>query len=481
MKDCLFDCPFVLTLPFANTAPNVARAARGLMFADSRGIRRAVVDDPSQFCSAWLPSPPSVNASPIWRVQPASRRPAAIALHPVYPVRCSGWHGTDWRGIWTRTGNASQCTEANHGPAWCLLAVRRAWVAPSGLVFTGSYRFNLGMSHIGIDAQWAREADTPPSRRSETSVTFRVVYSFRQQFAGNPTHSIIQTLPLLAMALPFVKRDDAHVLAHSPMFAALARQVLPADRVVLSSDWVWADRIHLVVVRPPFAVMQHVFPSGVLLVLRPVPPPQLTASRETLLYLARSSQAHRASRGGSTARVGVRSFDNEAEVLSRTGAGLRSAQNVRSLKLEVFDRFHTLRRQAQAFGRARIIAGPEGTAWSGVAFARQGVALVQWCGIRDGWSLAEYFGLGAAYYQLHPHWRVDPAVPSCAATGHIDECPWHLTPADLGVWDQLLAELLRDQGAALRRAGHVAPRIARAAAEQARVKRLQLQRAHSSS
>ena len=330
-------------------------------------------------------------------------------------------------------------------------------MAPSGLVFNDSYRFNLGMSHIGIDAQWAREADTPPSRRSETSVTFRVVYSFRQQFAGNPTHSIIQTLPLLAMALPFVKRDDAHVLAHSPMFAALARQVLPADRVVLSSDWVWADRIHLVVVRPPFAVMQHVFPSGVLLVLRPVPPPQVTASRETLLYLARSSQAHRASRGGSTARVGVRSFDNEAEVLSRTGAGLRSAQNVRSLKLEVFDRFHTLRRQAQAFGRARIIAGPEGTAWSGVAFARQGVALVQWCGIRDGWSLAEYFGLGAAYYQLHPHWRVDPAVPSCAATGHIDECPWHLTPADLGVWDQLLAELLRDQGAALRRAGHVAP------------------------
>tara|TARA_B110000196_G_scaffold234225_1_gene202644 strand:- start:147 stop:674 length:528 start_codon:yes stop_codon:yes gene_type:complete len=175
----------------------------------------------------------------------------------------------------------------------------------------------------------------------------------------------------------------------------------------------------------------------------------------------------------------VRSFDNEAELLSMTGAVLRSAQNALSLKLEVFDRFHTLRRQAQAFSRARIIAGPEGTAWSGVAFARQGVALVQWCGIRDDWSLAEYFGLGAAYYQLHPHWHVDPTVPSCAATGHIDECPWHLTPADLGVWDQLLADLLRDQGAALRRAGDGAPRVVRAATEQARVKRQQLQRASS--
>ena len=465
----------------ANTAP---LAKRGEMVADPPGPRRAVVDDPSPFCNAWLPSPPSVNASPIWRVQPASRSPAAIALRPVYPVRCSGWHGTDWRGGWTRTGNTSQCTEASRGPAWCLLAVHRAWVAASGLVVNGSHRFNLGMSHIGIDAQWAREADALPPPRSEASVAFRVVYSFRQQFAGNPTHSIIQSLPLLAMALPFVMRDDAHVLAHSPMFAALARQVLPAGRVVLSSDLVWADLIHLVVVRPPFAVMQHVFPSGVLSVLRPGPPPQVTTSRETLLYLARShqsSQAHRASRGGSSARFGVRSFDNEAELLSMTGAALRSAQNARSLKLEIFDRFHTLRRQAQAFSRARIIAGPEGTAWSGVAFARQGVALVQWCGIRDGWSLAEYFGLGAAYYQLHPHWRVDSTVPSCAATGHIDECPWHLTPADLGVWDQLLAELLRDQGAALRRAGDGAPRVVRAAAEQARVKRQQLQRAHASS
>ena len=378
----------------------------------------------------------------------------------------------------------SQCTEASRGPAWCLLAVRRAWVAPSGLVVNGSHRFNLGMSHIGIDAQWAREADALPPPRSEASVTFRVIYSFRQQFAGNPTHSIIQSLPLLAMALPLVVRDDAHVLASSPMFAALARQVLPAGRVVLSSDLVWADLIYLVVVRPPFAVMQHVFPSGVLSALRPVPPPQATSSRETLLYLARShqsSQAHRAPRGGSVARVGVRSFDNEAELLSMTGAMLRSAQNARSLKLEVFDRFLTFKRQAQAFSRARIIAGPEGTAWSGVAFARQAVALVQWCGIRDDWSLAEYFGLGAAYYQLHPHWRVDPTVPSCAATGHIDECPWHLTPADLRVWDQLLAELLRDQGAALRRAGDGVPRIVRAVAEQARVKRQQLQGAHASS
>ena len=355
-------------------------------------------------------------------------------------------------------------------------------MAPSGLVINASHRFNLGASHIGIDTQWASEADALHPPRNDASVTFRVVYSFRQQFAGNPTHSIIQSLPLLAMALPFVLRDNAHVLAHSPMFAALARQVLPADRVVMSSDFVWADTVHLVAVRPPFAVMQHVFPSGILSLLRPIPLPQAD-SRETLLYLARPhlpSQTHHMQRG-SIARGGVRSFDNEAELLSMTEAMLQSAQNTRSIKLEVFDRFHTLRRQAQVFGRARVIVGPEGTAWSGVAFARQGVALVQWSGMRDGWSLAEYFGLGAAHYQLHPHWRVDLTVPSCAATGHIDECPWHLTPADLGIWLQLLAELLRDEGATLRRAAEGAPRVVRAASEQARVKRQQLPPVHAPS
>ena len=331
--------------------------------------------------------------------------------------------------------------------------------------------FNLAPSHIGIDAQWVRDGlGASPSHTGPGRI--RRLHTFRQQYADNPGHSIIQALPLLALALPSVLQDKAHVLASSPLFAALARLLLPTDRVILSSGAVEARAVHVVVFRPPFAVLQHVFPSGIAARLRP-PPAMPVASQgtdATLLYLSRSSQRPSQGQTQRAARPGVRTFDNEAELLSRTNVLLRP--HARVLKLEVFGRFRTLRRQAQSFGRARLIAGPHGTAWSGLAFARPGVAAVEWCGRRDSWSLTEYLGLRASYHQLHPHWRIDPGVPSCATSQDIDDCPWLLTASDLELYAQLLSELLNDGGASLRGASRASPRVARASSEIARSKRL---------
>ena len=75
--------------------------------------------------------------------------------------------------------------------------------------------FNLAPSHIGIDAQWVRDGlGASPSHTGPGRI--RRLHTFRQQYADNPGHSIIQALPLLALALPSVLQDKAHVLASLP-------------------------------------------------------------------------------------------------------------------------------------------------------------------------------------------------------------------------------------------------------------------------
>ena len=69
----------------------------------------------------------------------------------------------------------------------------------------GSHRFNLAASHIGIDAQWTREgaghdahaSGRRPRCNGAGQRSFTQLYTFRQQFADNPGHTIIQALPLL--------------------------------------------------------------------------------------------------------------------------------------------------------------------------------------------------------------------------------------------------------------------------------------------
>ena len=50
--------------------------------------------------------------------------------------------------------------------------------------------------------------------------------------------------------------------------------------------------------------------------------------------------------------------------------------------VQVFE-FESLAQQRRAFERAAIVAGPHGTAFSGLAFAQTGVAIVEWGFERD--------------------------------------------------------------------------------------------------
>ena len=118
------------------------------------------------------------------------------------------------------------------------------------------------------------------------------------------------------------------------------------------------------------------------------------------------------------------------------------------MKLHKFE-FSTLAAQQRAFSRAEIIVGAHGTAFSGLAFARQGVAVVEWGLARDSYSTAEYLGLDATYFQLQPKWSRNATVAECAATGLMDDCPWHLDADDVRRYLALVDELVRDKGAAL--------------------------------
>ena len=118
------------------------------------------------------------------------------------------------------------------------------------------------------------------------------------------------------------------------------------------------------------------------------------------------------------------------------------------MKLHTFE-FSTLAAQQRAFSRAEIIVGAHGTAFSGLAFARQRVAVVEWGLARDSYSTAEYLGLDATYFQLQPKWSRNATVAECAATGAMDDCPWHLDADDVRRYLALVDELVRDKGATL--------------------------------
>ena len=143
----------------------------------------------------------------------------------------------------------------------------------------------------------------------------------------------------------------------------------------------------------------------------------------------------------------MRSIANEAEVVRATERLLARRAGGR-MKVHTFE-FSTLAAQQRAFSRAEIIVGAHGTAFSGLAFARQRVAVVEWGLARDSYSTAEYLGLDATYFQLQPKWSRNATVAECAATGAMDDCPWHLDADDVRRYFALVDELVRDKGAAL--------------------------------
>jgi len=331
-----------------------------------------------------------------------------------------------------------------------------------------THRFNLAHSHVGLEGPWEGDgfgADgTAPKAPSCTRIVKGALYTFRQKFSHNPGHTLLQTLPLLALALPELLRSEnanATVLAPSALFQLLAQQVLPESRILLSMHApVQAAEVRLLVGRPPFSPLDNAFPAGILRPLRPPLRPSLTATRSstqprTVLFLSRSgplpSAGERERRGAQArkglSRPGVRSFDNEAELTRRTreivSAWSKDQGNAGLLKLEVVRSFHTLARQAQAYSRARVFVGPEGSAFSGLAFARDGVSVIEWVGRRDDTLYhLSYLGIAARYFQLLPHWRNSTPSGAAACINNIDDCPWHLTAADMELYAALLREVI---------------------------------------
>ena len=138
-----------------------------------------------------------------------------------------------------------------------------------------------------------------------------------------------------------------------------------------------------------------------------------------------------------------------AEILQGTAlgqAGLRLCNRLAGCGLGRID----LVDEQRALGQVQFqFVGAHGTAFSGLAFARQRVAVVEWGLARDSYSTAEYLGLDAIYFQLQPKWSRNATVAECAATGVMDDCPWHLGADDVRRYLALVDELVRDKGAAL--------------------------------
>ena len=402
--------------------------------------RLRVVHSPHDVCARWeasLPAP--VAHQPLWELAGTSDG-ATLRASPVWPRRCE----SEWGG---------QCAQSRRGISTCVLAVRDALVLESGLVVNRTHRFQLSGAYRHLDGEWRADGSpAAPLRRvpaaacaGEGGRPLRRVYSFRQQYAAGAGHTLIQVLPLLLPSVvDAVRRDaDARVLAPSAMFRALASTVLPEAQLLRTRGPVAADVVHLVVGRPPFSALFHEWPSGCLAFLRRPPPPLPAAAATgaarggTLLFLPR----------GGTSRAGVRSIANEAEVVRATERLLARRAGGR-MKVHTFE-FSTLAAQQRAFSRAEIIIGAHGTAFSGLAFARQRVAVVEWGLARDSYSTAEYLGLDATYFQLQPKWSRNATVAECAATGAMDDCPWHLDADDVRRYLALVDELVRDKGAAL--------------------------------
>ena len=386
------------------------------------GLR--VVNDPTHVCTRWRTAELTKALRPMWVVRSSANDSSGMVATRVLPSECNG-------------SPRGQCSSSSPALRWCALSVARAVVLPSGLVVNETHRFNLKASHVSMDKAWA------PTRLDESCSDkprmrpFARLWSFRQLFADNPLHTLFQVLPLLGIAMHLIERDaNATVLAPSRLFKAVAERILPPDRVILTNAALAAETVHLVVGRPPFSPLSQTFAAGCLRRMRlPAPPlAPATATGTMVLFLPRG-------RTHSRSRQGVRDLStNQAALLAATRSLLRRRSHA---QLEVFEFRSSLKKQQEAFSSARVVVGPQGTAFSGLAFCRRRVTIVEWALRRDeDWAVAEYFGLDADYYQLMPRWTIEPTVRDCNASRVMDECPWHLEAADMALYAKLLNSIL---------------------------------------
>ncbi|KAL1511665.1 hypothetical protein AB1Y20_004955 [Prymnesium parvum] len=398
---------------------------RGFTYTHVRGhacplvdpSRLARVDDARLVCSSWQPLAAAASPhAPIWEARASAS--SALSLRAVWSTRCAA--------------AAAQCAASSSSPSYCVLRLADALVLPSGLAINATHAFPLALSFGSLAAAWRAPQPAPcgaPRLRHA-----RLLYSFRQQYAANPWHTLVQVLPLLAPLLSHLAAaPSASLLVSSPLLKALAAHWgFSSERVLLTSAAVAASDLRLVVGFPPFSPLAHEFPSRAIAALRP--PPLRPAPPPALLFLARSRLSP-----GAWHATQARAFA-ELPLLAATRAVLAAAPS--PLPLLPYE-FTTLAEQRRAFGGAAVIVGSHGTGWSGLVFASPRVALIEWAYRRDSWTIAEYLGLDATYYQLLPHWVDHPHVHPCNQSHLMDDCPWHLDATDLATYSTLLARVVR--------------------------------------
>lgn len=331
---------------------------------------------------------------------------------------------------------------------FCVVEINEdAVVLPNGLVVTRTHRFDLGI-------EWDNRE--PGTSCAQAHVNLGTVFSFRFQYGYkyNPKHAAAQMAPLLCMAFDRLMAENASALSSGcDLFDRVARRKLAAARLIVARKQpVLAKRLRLIVRHPDdyglpansqgehrLSRTDVAVPAGIC--ARFAPARQVADSdpsrprRLKMLYLPRSAAP------GSTKKLSHtgRNFDNEHVLL----------ESARKLAAQLgfgFDTtvFTSLDQQEAAFRDADIIAGPQGSAQSGLVFAKANVIMLEFVVARyDTVAIMNAFHPSGAYLVLHPHWyyganakRADTCAGTC--TG------WHLTAGDLSAFQSVVRCLAGD-------------------------------------
>lgn len=328
-------------------------------------------------------------------------------------------------------------------PRFCIVEINEpAVILPNGLVVTSSRRYDLGMD-------WDRY-NSSSAECSQAHIADKGVYSFRFRYSYNAKRAAAKMLPLLAVAETRIRAENASILSSgSILFNFVASRATASTFIVARNQHVLATRVRLVVRHPEDAhVLNYwqrpteingAFHSGICAELAHGlngPHGRPPSRRPKLLYLPRTTSSS-TSRSAPMITSTGRHFDNEDVLIALT----KQLAHQLNFEFSIFT-FRTLRDQRRAFAEADIIAGPQGTASSGLVFAKQHVIMVEFILQRyDTVELMNAWLPRAAYIALHPHWYYGanarrPETCGGTCTG------WHLTSHDLQTWERIIRCLL---------------------------------------
>lgn len=323
-------------------------------------------------------------------------------------------------------------------PRFCVVEINEpAIILSNGLVVTSSHRYDLGMD-------WART-----KLSTDCSLVYDdrdIIFSFRFRYSQNAKRSAAKMLPLLSVAHSRIIAANASILSSgSILFDFFASWATHSKLITSRSQHVLANRVRLVVRHPEDSRVPNywqrpneingAFPAGICMKFAQLHTDLHSRNlnkRLRLLYLPRTTIGSMAKNAATLSHSG-RHFDNEDALIDTTR---RMAQQL-NFDFKLFT-FNTLQDQMRAFSEADIIAGPQGTASSGLVFAKPDVIMVEFILQRyDTVELMNAWLPHGAYIAVHPHWYYganarNPETCGGTCTG------WHLTAHDLQTWERTI-------------------------------------------